>query len=116
MMPKYFDLDEFACQHTGQNLIDPNFVESLDDLREVCGFPFTITSGYRSPAHPIEAKKAKAGTHAQGIAADIAVSNGRERGIIVRNAIDLGFMGIGVAKGFVHVDTREGPLVMWSYD
>ncbi len=52
-MPKYFDLDEFACQHTGQNLIDPNFVESLDELREVCGFPFTITSGYRSPAHPI---------------------------------------------------------------
>ena len=114
-MPKYFDLDEFACQHTGQNLIDPNFVESLDELREVCGFPFTITSGYRSPAHPIEAKKSKAGTHAQGIAADLAVSNGRERGITARNANDLGFMGIGVAKGFVSLDTLECLTVVCSY-
>jgi len=115
-MPKYFDLDEFACKHTMQNLIDPNFVEALDELREICGFPFIITSGYRSPAHPVEAKKRKGGVHTRGIAADIAVKDGRERGIIVRNAIDLGFMGIGVASSFIHVDTREGPLVMWSYD
>ena len=114
-MPKYFDYDEFACKHTGTNLIDPSFVESLDELREVCGFPFIITSGYRSPAHPVEAKKSVPGYHSKGIAADISVGNGRERAIIVKNAIDLGFMGIGVAKGFIHVDTREGPLTLWDY-
>jgi len=27
----------------------------------------------------------------------------------------LGFTGIGVAAGFVHVDTREGDPVMWTY-
>jgi hypothetical protein len=27
----------------------------------------------------------------------------------------LGFNGIGVAKTFVHVDTRPSTLVMWTY-
>jgi uncharacterized protein YcbK (DUF882 family) len=72
----------------------------LDLLRARCGFPFVITSGYRSEDHPIEAKKEKAGTHAQGIAADIKVRD-------------------GVASSFVHVDIRdldgnESP-VMWTY-
>ena len=32
-------------------------MEMVDELRDRCGFPFVITSGYRSPQHPIEAKK-----------------------------------------------------------
>jgi zinc D-Ala-D-Ala carboxypeptidase len=112
---KYFTLEEFACKHTGENNIDPTFVRRLDELRAVCGFPFVITSGYRDPSHPTEARKSKGGVHTQGIAADIAVSNGVERAIIIRNAIDLGFNGIGVAKGFIHVDTRSLPQVVWTY-
>jgi hypothetical protein len=27
----------------------------------------------------------------------------------------MGFNGIGVAKSFVHVDTRSSTLVMWTY-
>ena len=27
----------------------------------------------------------------------------------------MGFNGIGVAKSFVHVDTRESSPVVWSY-
>ena len=114
-MFKYFSIDEFACKHTGKNKIDPDFVSKLDVLREVCGFPFTITSGYRDVTHPAEARKSKGGVHTQGIAADIAVSNGIERAAIIKNAIELGFNGIGVARGFIHVDTREAPLVVWTY-
>ena len=91
------------------------FLEKLDQLREECGFPFRITSGYRDETHPNEARKEKPGTHNQGIAADIAVSNGFERMNIVHNALKLGFGGIGVAKGFVHVDTRTTTPVMWTY-
>jgi hypothetical protein len=58
---KYFSVDEFACKHTGENHIDLNFVARLDELREKCGFPFAITSGYRSAEHPEEAKKSQAG-------------------------------------------------------
>lgn len=112
---KYFTEDEFRCQHTGRAGIEPEFVHKLDQLREQCGFSFVITSGYRSPEHPIEAKKTVAGQHTQGIAADIRVIGGVQRSKLVREAIKLGFNGIGVAKGFVHVDTRSGVPVLWCY-
>ena len=80
---KYFSRGEFACQYTGENEIKDELIKKLDLLRAACGFPFIITSGYRSPTHPIEAKKEKAGTHAQGIAADIKVSGGNQRYTIV---------------------------------
>jgi uncharacterized protein YcbK (DUF882 family) len=86
---KYFTREEFACQETGENEIQDSFVNLLDVLRDTCGFPFRITSGYRSPNHSIEAKKAEPGTHAQGIAADIAVNGGGQRHIIVKNAMAL---------------------------
>jgi|TARA_R110002012_G_scaffold179151_1_gene344682 uncharacterized protein YcbK (DUF882 family) len=115
-MYKYFSRDEFACQVTGENEIEDELILALDELREACGFPFVITSGYRSPQHPIELGKIKPGTHAQGIAADIAVSSGIQRHTIVKKAIELGFSGIGVANGFVHVDVRPTDVpVMWTY-
>ena len=115
MSLKYFKVEDFNCQETSENEMCPDFLQKLDALREVCGFPFIITSGYRSPNHSIEAKKVKPGTHAQGIAADIRVVGGAQRMAIIRNASIMGFNGIGVAKGFVHVDTRETTPVAWKY-
>ena len=112
---KYFDIWEFDCTHTGKNEMDSEFLEQLDFLRAECGFPFRITSGYRDATHPNEARKPEPGTHSQGIAADIAVSNGVERMNIVHNALKLGFGGIGVARTFVHVDSRKTTPVMWTY-
>jgi len=54
---KNFTKEEFNCQHTGENRMEEEFLLKLDQLRDNCGFPFVITSGYRSPSHPIEAKK-----------------------------------------------------------
>jgi|TARA_B100000427_G_C15450250_1_gene569251 zinc D-Ala-D-Ala carboxypeptidase len=116
MTLKYFSRDEFACQQTGENEIQDVFLKRLDDLRDVCGFPFVITSGYRSPNHVLEASKSRPGTHSQGIASDIKADNGIDRRRIVENALRLGFNGIGIAKNFVHVDIRETDPVMWSYD
>jgi zinc D-Ala-D-Ala carboxypeptidase len=113
---KYFKLEEFDCQVTGNNEMKDEFIHKLDELREACGFSFVITSGYRDGnAHPIEKRKSKPGTHARGIAADIAVNGGAERYIIVREAMRLGFTGIGVAKSFIHVDIRETTPVVWEY-
>jgi len=115
----YFTREEFACQYTGENNISDRLLLKLDLLRARCEFPFVITSGYRSVDHPIEREKEKAGTHAQGIAADIKVTNGTQRYKIVKEAIKMGFTGIGIAGSFVHVDIRdldgnESP-VMWCY-
>lgn len=112
---KYFSRDEFKCSETGNNEIQDEFVHALDKLREECGFPFAITSGYRDPSHSVEAKKEKAGQHTLGIAADIAVSGGSQRFIIVSKALELGFSGIGVARTFVHVDIRTSQPVLWCY-
>ena len=112
---KYFSRDEFKCSETGNNEIQDEFVHALDKLREECGFPFAITSGYRDPSHSVEAKKEKAGQHTLGIAADIAVSGGSQRFIIVSKAMELGFSGIGVAKTFVHVDIRTTAPMLWCY-
>lgn len=111
----YFTLDEFDCQETGENEMNHEFLSKLDKLRYRCGFPFVITSGYRSPRHSVEVVKDRPGQHAQGRAVDIRVSGGNQRFIIIREALRIGFTGIGVAKGFVHVDTRTTTEVLWSY-
>jgi len=96
--------------------MDPDFLAKLDDLREICGFPFRITSGWRDASHPAEERKEKPGTHNQGIACDIAVSNGFQRMKIVHEALKMNaFNGIGVGKNFVHLDTRKTTPVMWTY-
>ena len=64
---KYFKIEEFDCQETGENKMSPNFIKKLDLLRGACGFSFQITSGYRSPNHSIEKRKDQPGTHAQGL-------------------------------------------------
>ena len=71
--------------------------------------------------HPIALRREKqrqvkkAGTHAQGIAADIRINNGNEAYQIIKNAQSMGFNGIGVAKTFIHVDTRKTMPVIWTY-
>jgi len=113
---KYFKFEDFNCQETGENGMQKYFIRRLDCLREACGFPFYITSGYRSPNHSIEKAKKTPGQHAKGIAADIAVKDGVQRMQIVKQACALGFTGIGVAKGFVHVDIRDtNTPVLWGY-
>jgi zinc D-Ala-D-Ala carboxypeptidase len=115
ILVKYFKIEEFNCQETGNNLMNPIFLERLDELRHKCGFPFVITSGYRDPTHSIEAAKPKPGTHAQGIAADIQVVDSVQRHILLTNAFLLGFSGIGVDKSFIHVDIRDTQPVTWVY-
>ena len=62
---KHFKREEFTCQVSGTNNMEQEFLEKLDVLREACGFPFEVTSGYRHPTlHPIERKKDVPGTHA----------------------------------------------------
>lgn len=118
-----FQSYEFACSHTGKNGMKPGFMEKLQALRTEYGKPMTVTSGYRHPTHPIEARKASPGAHASGRAADIAVSGGDAMKII-ELALKHGFTGIGVnqkgAGRFIHLDDlkhesdRPRPWV-WSY-
>jgi len=112
---KYFKLSDFDCQETGENKMEDDFILWLDACREACGFPFIITSGFRSKNHSVERIKTSVGTHVLGIACDIKVNNGSEKMTIVKEAIRLGFTGIGIAKNFIHLDRRTTTPVIWTY-
>ena len=113
---KYFNESEF----NEFEKMDANLLEKLDQLREVYGYPIKLTSTYRSPDHPIEAKKSKPGEHAYGAAADIACVGGEATFKLVKAAIEVGFTRIGISRknNFVHVGIGyEGapPITIWTY-
>ena len=121
---KYFSESEMACKcGCGQSPMDQDFMDKLDELREAYGKPMRITSGYRCPDHPIEAKKSKPGAHSSAKACDIGADRADAHEIL-RLAFTLGFKRIGVQqKGsgrFIHLDTATAedgfpePTV-WSY-
>jgi len=114
-MFRYFKREEFDCKETGENEMSDRFLSLLDDLRHRCAFPFVINSGFRSVKHSKEVVKDEPGMHTKGEAADIRVSGGRQRYLLVENAMECGFTGIGVGKTFIHVDLRGNQLMMWGY-
>lgn len=118
-----FSKAEFDCKATGKNEMRPEFLFKLQVLRDMLGFPLVVTSGYRDPSHPVEARKSTPGQHTLGIACDIQAQDGAAAYKIVEAAYRLGFTGIGVAQDsnryrhsrFIHLDIRESTPVMWSY-
>tara|TARA_R100000951_G_scaffold116142_2_gene126698 strand:+ start:482 stop:826 length:345 start_codon:yes stop_codon:yes gene_type:complete len=113
---KYFEESEF----NGFEMMDEKLLSMLDDLREAYGYPIKLTSTYRSPDHPIEAKKSKPGEHAYGAAVDIACIGGEATFKLVKAAIETGFKRIGISRknNFVHVGIGypDAPdTTIWTY-
>ena len=115
---KYFTLDEFDCPslpNSGKNM-DTNFLTKLEEARDIAGVPFKITSGYRTKKHNEAVGGVPNSSHLIGVAADIAVSSGSERYIILNALLKAGFKRIGVAKTFIHCDTDPNkPNSVWTY-
>jgi len=115
---KHFSLSEFDCPslpNSGKNM-DINFVYKLEHAREIAGIPFKITSGYRTKEHNAEVGGVPNSSHLIGFAADIAVSSGNERYVILNALIKAGFKRIGVAKTFIHCDTDPNKSnSVWTY-
>lgn len=119
---KYFKLEEFACRcGCGENAIVPAFVDKLDSLRDKCGFPLHINSGYRCPKHNAKiSETGRDGPHTKGRAADIEAYGNRTYEIL-RHVHDCGFTGIGLLqKGpsrYVHLDdlTDYPRPNVWTY-
>ncbi len=113
---KYFEESEF----NGFEMMDEKLLSMLDDLREAYGYPIKLTSTYRSPDHPIEAKKSKPGEHAHGAAVDIACIGGEATFKLVKAAIETGFKRIGISRknNFVHVGIGypgAPSTTIWTY-
>lgn len=121
MSLRYFNAGEFACSHCAKNLISPDLLTELDELRHICGFPFVISSGYRCPDHNARVSSTgRNGPHTTGLAADIAVSHENAVTILEHALQNQAFTGIGVQqKGsgrFIHLDMVARPTrTIWSY-
>jgi uncharacterized protein YcbK (DUF882 family) len=115
-----FTREEFACQcGCGTNEIQDAVIDFCQELRDTLGTPLTVSSGYRCPEHPIEAAKAKPGTHARGLAADLLVSHGDARKVL-KAALELNRGGVGVHQRgdgrFIHVDVDPSRVnLLWTY-
>ena len=101
-----------ACRTTGNLAMRKGFMDRMLKLRKMCDFPFIVTSAYRDPTHPEEARKNKPGAHALGVAMDIHVITERAWKVI-EIANQLGFTACGVSqKGdfsgrFIHLDSAR---------
>lgn len=115
-----FTKKELKCSHTGaDNPNEKEFTKLMDmvqKLRDWYGYPIAVTSGYRSPYHPLEARKRKPGQHSVS-AIDFNVPT-QDVHKVLKKCFEMGFNGIGVnMKGtgrFIHVDNRSVGAV-WSY-
>jgi len=119
-MKSYFTDAELSCSCCGAYNFAPEFLYILNVIREECGFPLPVTSGYRCPKHPVEARKRRSGAHSRGLAVDIGV-RGERAHRLVEAALRQGVPRIGIQqKGegrFIHLDidsSMPNPTI-WSY-
>lgn len=116
-----FSEEEFRCKCGkcgGALFMRQDFMEALQQIRSDFNRPMVVNSGYRCRQHPEELRKSSPGAHAQGRAADIAVSTAGDRFLLARIGMVYGMTGIGVAKTFIHLDNgheNAGRPAIWSY-
>ena len=116
---RYFIQGEFDSPDKpgSGELMQEKFVQNLDELRSQCGFPFYITSGYRTLEHNQEVGGTTNSAHQRGWAADISVSSNRQRFTLVNLALAMGITRIGIGNTFIHLDLDPAspPNVIWTY-
>ena len=124
MTLKYFKHSEFDSpdlKGSGDKM-SSEFLELLDEAREIAEIPFKINSGFRTPAHHDSLTKrgyktAKNSPHLKGLAADISVTNSSNRWVVLNSLLLVGFTRFGIADTFIHVDldTERKQNIIWTY-
>lgn len=116
---KWFRDYEFKACRPMCNITDMNeeFMKVLDDARELAGVPFKLTSAYRTKEYELSKGRTGTSSHCKGVAVDIYCTDSRKRYLIVQSLIAVGFMRIGIAKNFIHVDADEDKRAsIWLYN
>lgn len=124
MMLKYFKHHEFDSPDKpgSGEYMEAEFLQRLDVARDIAGFPFIITSGFRTVEHQRTLREqgysaSKNSSHLLGWAADIAIEGSRMRFELVDALLEAGFTRIGVANNFIHVDCDPNKTqhLLWLY-
>lgn len=106
----HFTPKEIACKESGDLLVVPEFLDKIESLRVQCGFPFPVTSWFRTPDYNAKiSNTGKTGPHTTGRAVDINVF-GVSAISLLEKAVRGGFTGIGIKQTgpmtsrFIHLD------------
>ncbi len=120
-IPIYFKDEEFQQLTPSCSIsqMDNKLLEGIDELREIVGLPFILTSAYRSRDWDLAKGRTGNGAHTKGMAVDISAPNSYFVRRVLEEALKLTqyFQGIGIGKEFIHLDTmfrNYAPLV-WGY-
>lgn len=114
-----FTTKEFCDSAAKHSMVSMDLITKLQKMRELLGKPILVNSGYRSPETQQRLRDqgyqtaSSISTHQVGCAADIR-SPGVNTDELEKVARQAGFESVGVAKTFIHVDTRPG-YRRWSY-
>ncbi len=114
---KYFHSDEFLCKcGCGIFNLDPDFLNLLTEARRAADVPFVINSGCRCPSHNYEVGGAPRSAHLtteaiRGRGADVKAEKVEIMCAIMRGALIAGIQGIGIAAGFIHLDTKGRRMI-----
>lgn len=121
-MKNYFQDEEFLCKcgcGGGIKKMDKEFLDMLNQARDIAGIGFILVSAYRCPAHNA-AEGSTSTNHTRGQAADIYCDNSINRAKMVFALLDAGFRRLGIGKTFIHADNSKGILglpdrAVWLY-
>jgi uncharacterized protein YcbK (DUF882 family) len=110
-----FKWSEVECKCSCGGRPKSEFMDKLQELRDMVGFPLRINSGYRCAKHNAAIGGAKASRHQHGFAADIdwTVLTGEQKFNLLGSAACL-FQGLGISEDFLHVDSRD-KYEVWTY-
>lgn len=100
-----FTQGELCKGHPGC-VLDDEFLDRLQALRERVGRPVVVTSGYRDPAYNAQVGGVPDSLHVHGKAADIKVA-GLTPEQVADAARAVGFRGVGVYDRHCHVDVGQ---------
>lgn len=118
----YFSIAEQTC-HCGCGLNKvtehPSFLQKLNTMRELCGFPLVATCMTRCKKHNREVGGTDQSAHIEGLAADLKCRDMHTRYIMLRSALAAGFTRIEMSAVHMHVDddtSKRPELVMLKLD
>lgn len=105
MLTPHFREEEMECPCCGKVEMSDHFMQMLEEARQICGFPFVVTSGFRCPKHNVQVGGSQFSSHLRGMAADLVCKDNHRRWAMIYALMKVGFQRFGIGKDFIHVDS-----------
>jgi uncharacterized protein YcbK (DUF882 family) len=98
-------------------LVNKHLILRLQEVRYAMDEPLIINSAYRCELYNERVGGSAKSYHTKGRAVDICTRGwtSQKRMRLLESALYHDFRGIGLARNYMHIDTRKGPTKLWGY-